>query len=420
VSSKDVFVAMTERFAGVVARFEPVRDDAGEIVRWYGTSTDIDALKQAEEKLREDERALRRITDAIPQQIVILEPDGRPIYANQATLDYTGLTMADVARADFRARIFHADDQRVRNQRQAALAAGVPFEFELRGLSKQRQDRWFLIRYKPFHDEHGRLVSWYATGMDIDERKRAEERIRERERSRHVRDAPRRDQRRPAGVLQGVTEGTMPEQKPNERATHGDSMPGLSRRSFLATTGTAGIVSAIDAGDVMGQTPPANPPDMSNRPGTVSVRLRINGKEHRVSVDPRTTLLDCLRETVALTGTKKGCDHGQCGACTVHVNDRRVNSCLSLAVMHDGDAITTIEGLGTPDALHPMQAAFVALDAYQCGYCTSGQIMSAVALLKEPCGPDDADVKELMSGNICRCGAYQNIVAAIQQVRRTA
>jgi xanthine dehydrogenase YagT iron-sulfur-binding subunit len=154
-------------------------------------------------------------------------------------------------------------------------------------------------------------------------------------------------------------------------------------------------------------------------PGTVPVMLRINGKEHRLRVDPRTTLLDCLRETVALTGTKKGCDHGQCGACTVHVNGRRINSCLTLAVMHDGEAITTIEGLGTPAALHPMQAAFVACDAYQCGYCTSGQIMSAAALLKEPCGPHDADVKELMSGNICRCGAYQNIVAAIQQVRRT-
>ena len=137
-------------------------------------------------------------------------------------------------------------------------------------------------------------------------------------------------------------------------------------------------------------------------------------------VDPRTTLLDCIRETVALTGTKKGCDHGQCGACTVHVNGRRVNSCLSLALMHDGEEITTIEGLGTPDALHPMQAAFVACDGYQCGYCTSGQIMSAVALLKEPCGPDDAAVKELMSGNICRCGAYPNIVAAIQQVRKNA
>jgi formate hydrogenlyase transcriptional activator len=166
-------------FRWVVARFEPVRDDAGGIVRWYGISTDIDALKQAEEKLREDERALRRITDAIPQQIVILDPDGRPIYANHATLDYTGLTVADVVRPDFRARIFHADDlERVRDQRPAALAAGVPFEFELRGLSKQGQYRWFLIRYKPFHDEHGRLVSWYATGTDIDERKRAEERIR--------------------------------------------------------------------------------------------------------------------------------------------------------------------------------------------------------------------------------------------------
>jgi xanthine dehydrogenase YagT iron-sulfur-binding subunit len=125
-----------------------------------------------------------------------------------------------------------------------------------------------------------------------------------------------------------------------------------------------------------------------------------------------------LRERLQLTGTKKGCDHGQCGACTVHVNGRRVTSCLTLAVMHDGDEITTIEGLGTPDDLHPMQAAFVAFDGYQCGYCTSGQIMSAVALLKEPCGPDDASVKELMSGNICRCGAYGNIVAAIQQVRK--
>jgi len=162
------------------------------------------------------------------------------------------------------------------------------------------------------------------------------------------------------------------------------------------------------------------PPDGPTIEGAVSVTLRINGTDRQLRIDPRTTLLDCLRETIALTGTKKGCDHGQCGACTVHVNGRRVNSCLSLAVMHDGEEVTTIEGLGTPDALHPMQAAFVACDAYQCGYCTSGQIMSAVALLKEPCGPDDADVKELRSGNICRCGAYPNIVAAIQQVRRTA
>ena len=151
--------------------------------------------------------------------------------------------------------------------------------------------------------------------------------------------------------------------------------------------------------------------------GAVPLTLRINGSEHRLRLDPRTTLLDCLRETVALTGTKKGCDHGQCGACTVHVNGMRVNSCLSLAVMHEGDEITTIEGIGQPGALHPVQSAFVAHDAYQCGYCTSGQIMSAVALLEEPCGPTDADVRECMSGNICRCGAYPNIVAAVQQAR---
>jgi xanthine dehydrogenase YagT iron-sulfur-binding subunit len=208
-----------------------------------------------------------------------------------------------------------------------------------------------------------------------------------------------------------------------------------TRRAFLWTTGS-GAAAAV----IAGCTPAAQPegaaalqrgsatgvpaagavadgPDVE---GAIPITLRINGKEHALRVDPRTTLLDCVRETVALTGTKKGCDHGQCGACTVHVNGRRVNSCLSLALMHDGDEITTIEGLGTPGALHPMQAAFVACDGYQCGYCTSGQIMSAVALLKEPCGPADADVKELMSGNICRCGAYPNIVAAIQQVRKGA
>src|SRR5712664_3150257 len=166
-------------FRWVLARFEPVRNDTGEIVRWYGTSTDIDALKKAEEKLREDERALRRITDTIPQNIVVLDPDGIPIYANRATLDYTGLTLADVVSPDFRARIFHPEDlERVRDRRQAALAAGVPFEFELRTLSKDGQYRWFLTRYKPFHDEQGRLVSWYATGTDIDDRKRAEDRTR--------------------------------------------------------------------------------------------------------------------------------------------------------------------------------------------------------------------------------------------------
>jgi len=166
-------------FRWFLARFEPVRDDAGGIVRWYGTSTDIDALKQAEAKLRDDEHALRRITDAIPQTIVVQDPDGIPVYANQAVLDYTGLTMADVLTSDFRGRIFHPEDlTRVREQRQAALARGLPFEIEQRALRKDGQYRWFLIRYKPFRDEQGRLVSWYATGTDIDDRKRAEDRTR--------------------------------------------------------------------------------------------------------------------------------------------------------------------------------------------------------------------------------------------------
>jgi xanthine dehydrogenase YagT iron-sulfur-binding subunit len=151
----------------------------------------------------------------------------------------------------------------------------------------------------------------------------------------------------------------------------------------------------------------------------VNVTLRVNGKEHKLAIDPRTTLLDCLREVLHLTGTKKGCDHGQCGACTIHIGGRRMNSCLALAAAHDGDEIVTIEGLGTPDHLHPMQAAFLENDAYQCGYCTSGQIMSAVALLNEPVGASDDDVREYMSGNICRCGAYPNIVKAIQQARQS-
>ena len=204
------------------------------------------------------------------------------------------------------------------------------------------------------------------------------------------------------------------------RDDSGSRRPKLTRRKFLSSTGSSAAAAAIVGKAVVASATvvPETPKPSAGVPGGVPVTLRINGKEHRLTVDPRTTLLDCVRETVTLTGTKKGCDHGQCGACTVHVNGRRVNSCLTLAVMHDGDEITTIEGLGTPDAMHPMQASFVAHDAYQCGYCTSGQIMSAVALLKEPCGADDAAVKEFMSGNICRCGAYPNIVAAIQQVRR--
>ena len=194
-----------------------------------------------------------------------------------------------------------------------------------------------------------------------------------------------------------------------------------TRRDFLETSlKTGAVVAAVPAAlqsqdSIVTEAVPTTGPSIA---GSVPITLRINAKERQLRVDPRTTLLDCLRETAALTGTKKGCDHGQCGACTVHVNGRRVNSCLSLALMQGGAEITTIEGLGSPGALHPMQAAFVACDGYQCGYCTSGQIMSAVALLKERCGPDDAAVKELMSGNICRCGAYANIVAAIQQVRK--
>ena len=195
-----------------------------------------------------------------------------------------------------------------------------------------------------------------------------------------------------------------------------------SRRKFLQTSGTtaaAGMISAYLPAHASAEPTRAGEVSGPVIEGAVPITLRINGKDHKLNIDPRTTLLDCIRETVVLTGTKKGCDHGQCGACTVHINGKRVLSCLNLALMHDGNEITTIEGLGTPDALHPMQKAFLDCDGYQCGYCTSGQIMSAVALLKEPCGPEDAAVKELMSGNICRCGAYANIVQAIQQVRNS-
>jgi xanthine dehydrogenase YagT iron-sulfur-binding subunit len=187
----------------------------------------------------------------------------------------------------------------------------------------------------------------------------------------------------------------------------------LSRHSGAQGVAVSGTAAALGGG------PAADSHAASLlEPGSQSVQLMVNGKTETVQVDPRTTLLDALRERLHLTGTKKGCDHGQCGACTVHVNGRRVNACLSFALMHDGDEITTIEGLGTPVEMHPMQAAFVEHDAYQCGYCTSGQIMSAVALAKEPCGGSDAEIKEAMSGNICRCGAYSNILAAIQQTRK--
>ncbi|WP_428970650.1 aldehyde dehydrogenase iron-sulfur subunit PaoA [Sphingomonas sp. Xoc002] len=175
-------------------------------------------------------------------------------------------------------------------------------------------------------------------------------------------------------------------------------------------------------------TMPADPPAMP-------VTLKVNGKPRTLSLDPRTTLLDSLREHLHLTGTKKGCDHGQCGACTVLVNGERINSCLSLALQHDGDSITTIEGLGTPEKLHPMQAAFVRHDGYQCGYCTPGQICSAVAVLDEikrgvpshvqadlTARPQASgiEMRERMSGNICRCGAYSNIADAMADVAGVA
>ena len=148
-----------------------------------------------------------------------------------------------------------------------------------------------------------------------------------------------------------------------------------------------------------------------------AVTFTLNGTPHALEVEPRAVLLDVLRENLGLPGTKKGCDHGQCGACTVLVNGRRVLSCLSLAVMHEGDFITTIEGLEQNGELHPMQAAFLAHDGFQCGYCTSGQIMSAVGLAQEPVAADDAALREAMSGNLCRCGAYQNILAAVKAGR---
>jgi xanthine dehydrogenase YagT iron-sulfur-binding subunit len=203
------------------------------------------------------------------------------------------------------------------------------------------------------------------------------------------------------------------------------SLERLSRRAFLSRAGAAGVASAtFGIAAPLASTAEPAPADLQNTTtaaapaGSVPIALKVNGTIHRLQVDPRATVLDTLRESLHLTGTKKGCDHGQCGACTVHINGRRANSCLLFAAMQQNVEITTIEGLGTPEKLHPMQAAFVEHDGYQCGYCTSGQIMSAAAMLREPWGPSDQDVREALSGNICRCGAYPNIVAAVQACRR--
>ncbi|MFD1950465.1 aldehyde dehydrogenase iron-sulfur subunit PaoA [Sphingomonas arantia] len=207
---------------------------------------------------------------------------------------------------------------------------------------------------------------------------------------------------------------------------HANDPLDVTRRSLIAGgVATAAVVSTplgAQAASAPAQRAPA---------ATLPVSLKINGKTRKIDVDPRTTLLDALREHLDLTGTKKGCDHGQCGACTVIVEGRRINSCLTLAVMHDGDSVTTIEGLGQPGNLHPMQAAFVTHDGYQCGYCTPGQICSAVATLGEikdgipshvtadlaaGIAPTEDEIRERMSGNICRCAAYSNIVTAIRDV----
>jgi xanthine dehydrogenase YagT iron-sulfur-binding subunit len=182
-----------------------------------------------------------------------------------------------------------------------------------------------------------------------------------------------------------------------------DADLGVTRREFAGVALAAGAVASL----------PQNAAAQSKE------WIEINGQRHDLSLDPRTTLLDLLREQMQLTGTKKGCDHGQCGACTVLVNGRRVNSCLTLAVTCQGDKVTTIEGLGQPDRLHPMQAAFLEHDGFQCGYCTPGQICSAVGLLSElkpGTQLSDADIREQMSGNLCRCGAYPNIVSAVRSV----
>jgi xanthine dehydrogenase YagT iron-sulfur-binding subunit len=185
----------------------------------------------------------------------------------------------------------------------------------------------------------------------------------------------------------------------------------VTRRGVIG--GTAAGLALPFADPAHGQPAPlVADPDA----GKVDVVLHVNGARLPLSIEPRTSLLDALREYAGLTGTKKGCDRGACGACTVHVDGRRVVSCLTLAARMDGKAITTIEGLARGDELHPMQAAFLHHDAYQCGYCTPGQIMSAVALLQEGHAGSDAEIRENMSGNICRCGAYANIVAAVRDV----
>ena len=182
----------------------------------------------------------------------------------------------------------------------------------------------------------------------------------------------------------------------------------VSRRTVLGGAAAAMAVAALEPGDVCAK--PQQPPD-----ARMAMVINVNGRDHALDIDPRTTLLDALRENIGLTGSKKGCDHGQCGACTVHADGERVLGCLTLAAQAQGLKITTIEGLADGDRLHPMQQAFADHDALQCGYCTPGQIMSAVACVHEGHARNDHEIREYMSGNLCRCAAYPNIVAAIKQ-----
>ncbi|MDF0578957.1 (2Fe-2S)-binding protein [Bradyrhizobium yuanmingense] len=196
----------------------------------------------------------------------------------------------------------------------------------------------------------------------------------------------------------------MPD-KPGSRSS------GFDRRAFMTgAAGSALIPITARAASEDARASSAQDPSLP-----VEVTLNVNGKDKRLSIDARTTVLDALREHLKLTGSKKGCDHGQCGACTVLIDGRRVVSCLTLALAAEGQEITTIEGLATDDRLHPMQQAFIDNDAFQCGYCTPGQIMSAIACVKEGHAGSEADIREYMSGNICRCAAYPNIVAAVKQ-----
>ncbi len=202
-----------------------------------------------------------------------------------------------------------------------------------------------------------------------------------------------------------------PNSQPEEQQPHGGRRDFLKKSSLL-TALVATPPSLLKAAELRWDEKAASYWEK------VPLALEINGKAQQLSVEPRVTLLDLLREQLAQTGTKKGCDHGQCGACTVHVDGKRVLSCLSLAVMHEGKKVTTIEGLTTGDQLHPMQEAFIKHDGFQCGYCTPGQIMSGVACIREGHANSEEEIREYMSGNICRCGAYPNIVKAIAEVKQ--